>query len=91
VQVVVPWIERDLALYASLPQVAAFDRHSAGCFDLMRAEVDTFRERFEQMGRRFDFADRHLVGSIQHPRGGTLNLRAVRKNARSSSGLAGEP
>ncbi len=73
VRVVVQSMERDMALFATRSQVGALDQHSAGRFDLLRAEMDTFRERFEQIDRRFaqiekrfDTVDQRLAAVAQH-------------------------
>jgi hypothetical protein len=52
-------MERDMALFATQSQFGLLDRHSAGRFDLLRAEMDTFRERF-------DLVDKHLTEAMQH-------------------------
>ena len=80
VRVVVQSMERDMALFATQSQFGSLDQHSAGRFDLLRAEMDTFRERFEQIDRRFeqidrrfeqvdkrfDLVDKHLTEAMQH-------------------------
>ena len=80
VRVVVQSMERDMALFATQSQFGSLDQHSAGRFDLLRAEMDTFRERFEQIDRRFeqidrrfeqvdkrfDLLDKHLTEAMQH-------------------------
>ena len=60
VRVVVQSMERDMALFATQSQFGLLDQHSAGRFDLLRAEMDTFRERFEQIDRRFEQIDRRF-------------------------------
>ena len=60
VRVVVQSMERDMALFATQSQFGSLDQHSAGRFDLLRAEMDTFRERFEQIDRRFEQIDRRF-------------------------------
>ena len=60
VRVVVQSMERDMALFATRSQFGLLDQHSAGRFDLLRAEMDTFRERFEQIDRRFEQIDRRF-------------------------------
>ncbi|MGB8693041.1 MAG: hypothetical protein WCD08_05980 [Steroidobacteraceae bacterium] len=41
-------------------QFESLDQHSAGRFHLLRAEMDTFRGRFEQIGRRFEQINRRF-------------------------------
>jgi predicted nuclease with TOPRIM domain len=60
IRVVVQSMERDMALFATQSQFGALDQQSAGRFDLLRAEVDSFRERFEQVDRRFEQIDRRF-------------------------------
>ncbi len=60
VRVVVQSMERDMALFATRSQFGALDQHTAGRFDLLHAEMDTFRERFEQIDRRFEQIDRRF-------------------------------
>ena len=60
VRVVVQSMERDMALFATHSQFGALDQQSAGRFELLRAEMDAFRERLEQIDRRFAQIDRRF-------------------------------
>jgi tetrahydromethanopterin S-methyltransferase subunit G len=80
VRVVVQSMERDMALFATQSQFESLDQHSAGRFHLLHAEMNAFRERFEQIDRRFeqidrrfeqvdkrfDLVDKHLTEAMQH-------------------------